>query len=387
MKPSSAITILLLFFLGLTIPVHASPLILSPEEEVWVKSHKTIRISGPVAFPPFQYTDSEGSFIGMASDYVILIAEMAGLKIEKVNNLPWAEILNKTEKGDIDLLTCAVRTSDREKYLTFLKPHLSFPLVIISKRDAPFISGTKSLSNKRVAMVKKNAVFDWLQRDQITVTPVFTDSPLDDLRSVSLGKADASIENLATATYLIEKYGLTNLKVAAPTSYENYELSIAVHKNLPELSSIFSKGLAAIDQDKHNEIRQKWISVRYEHGVSPKDIIKWVLIICAVALLPIVTFYVWNRRLKKEIEKRILIEAEKEQLIRDLTKALDEIKTLRGILPLCSFCKKIRDDSGHWEQVDIYILKNTKADISHGICPDCMKIHYAEYCSVEDSES
>jgi hypothetical protein len=62
----------------------------------------------------------------------------------------------------------------------------------------------------------------------------------------------------------------------------------------------------------------------------------------------------------------------------DLQGALDEIKTLRGILPLCSFCKKIRDDEGYWEQVDVYIHKYSEADISHGICPECMKRHYPD---------
>jgi PleD family two-component response regulator len=61
-----------------------------------------------------------------------------------------------------------------------------------------------------------------------------------------------------------------------------------------------------------------------------------------------------------------------------LQKALDEIKSLRGILPLCSFCKKIRDDKGYWEQVDVYIYKYSEADISHSICPDCMKEHYPD---------
>ncbi len=65
--------------------------------------------------------------------------------------------------------------------------------------------------------------------------------------------------------------------------------------------------------------------------------------------------------------------------ITPLKQAEEEIKTLRGILPLCSFCKKIRDDKGYWEQIDVYIYKYSEADISHGICPECMKKHYPEY--------
>lgn len=59
--------------------------------------------------------------------------------------------------------------------------------------------------------------------------------------------------------------------------------------------------------------------------------------------------------------------------------ALDEIKTLRGILPLCSFCKKIRNDKGYWEQVDVYIQNYSDADISHSICPHCLEEHYPEF--------
>lgn len=61
-----------------------------------------------------------------------------------------------------------------------------------------------------------------------------------------------------------------------------------------------------------------------------------------------------------------------------LVKANEEIVKLREILPLCSFCKKIRDEKGYWEQVDVYIVKNLESDISHSICPSCMKEHYPE---------
>ena len=67
---------------------------------------------------------------------------------------------------------------------------------------------------------------------------------------------------------------------------------------------------------------------------------------------------------------------EKDSLIRKLQKAIGEIKTLRGILPICSVCKKIRDDKGYWNQLEAYIHKNTDADFSHGICPECAKVYY-----------
>lgn len=80
----------------------------------------------------------------------------------------------------------------------------------------------------------------------------------------------------------------------------------------------------------------------------------------------------------RDITLRKQAEKEREKLIGELEEALQEIKTLRGILPLCSFCKKIRNDEGFWEQVDVYIHKHSQAEISHGICPECMKKYYPD---------
>jgi PAS domain S-box-containing protein len=72
-------------------------------------------------------------------------------------------------------------------------------------------------------------------------------------------------------------------------------------------------------------------------------------------------------------------EAERLQLIMELTEALARIKTLKGLLPICASCKKIRDDKGYWQKVELYISKHTEAEFTHGICPDCAQRLYPEY--------
>jgi hypothetical protein len=62
-----------------------------------------------------------------------------------------------------------------------------------------------------------------------------------------------------------------------------------------------------------------------------------------------------------------------------LEKALNEIKALRGIIPICASCKKIRDDKGYWQQVECYISDHSEAKFSHGVCPECMKKLYPAY--------
>ena len=82
-----------------------------------------------------------------------------------------------------------------------------------------------------------------------------------------------------------------------------------------------------------------------------------------------------------DITKRKQIEEERLQLISELQAALSEVKKLSGLLPICASCKKIRDDSGYWKQIEIYLLEHTEAQFSHGICPECMKKIYPEFCS------
>ncbi len=61
-----------------------------------------------------------------------------------------------------------------------------------------------------------------------------------------------------------------------------------------------------------------------------------------------------------------------------LRTALDEIKTLRGVIPICSHCKKIRDDAGSWAQLEAYLIRHSDAQFSHGICPECLVRHYGD---------
>lgn len=83
--------------------------------------------------------------------------------------------------------------------------------------------------------------------------------------------------------------------------------------------------------------------------------------------------------LSYDVTDRKTAEEERDKTNIELQKALSEIKTLKGILPFCSYCKKIRDDKGYWEKVDVYIYKHSEADISHSICPDCVKINFPDY--------
>jgi ABC-type amino acid transport substrate-binding protein len=365
------------------LPIADKGLGLTQAEKDWLKDHPVIRVGGPKAFPPFHYYDEQGKPKGIGPEYVYLILEALGLKVEYSKPLPWPKVLENIKTGGLDLIACAAKSKDREGYLSYSKPYLLYPLVIVTKTDAPFVGGIGDLHGKSIALTRKVSTHQWLKRDGVEFKPFFINQPLEGLKAVSLGQADAYIENLAAAAFMIQKYGLLNLKIAAPTEWGYYQLFFAARKDWPQLTSIMNKVLATLDEHQLSAIRSKWITVRYEHGIRIWDVLKWIILILVPALVVLLLFFLHNRRLRtevverqKEVAERKKAEAKLNATVEQLQGALADIKQLSGLLPICASCKKIRDDQGYWRQVEEYISVHSEAEFSHSVCPDCMKKLY-----------
>ena len=99
--------------------------------------------------------------------------------------------------------------------------------------------------------------------------------------------------------------------------------------------------------------------------------------------LAIFSFRRWREQVRKHSElKRLMVE--KESIIVELHEATEKIKILKGFLPICSHCKKIRNDDGYWQQLENYISEHSAAVFSHGICPTCLEEHYSELLSKKE---
>jgi hypothetical protein len=116
--------------------------------------------------------------------------------------------------------------------------------------------------------------------------------------------------------------------------------------------------------------------------VSPKlvdaemDIFTMRLVATSMFLLVMIGIGTWT--VAKAQVKRDQVLMEKERLIHELQDALGEVKTLSGLIPICASCKKIRDDTGYWNQIETYIEARSEAGFSHGICPECAKKLYPD---------
>lgn len=119
----------------------------------------------------------------------------------------------------------------------------------------------------------------------------------------------------------------------------------------------------------------------------------WIVLVVVGLLVSILTTTYVTRinkrltlvqsKLNQKIEERRQVGIEQKKLIGELQEALEEINALRGILPICSFCKNIRNDDGYYEQIEEYIRRHSGVDFSHTICPTCMEENYPkEYAAI-----
>lgn len=298
--------------------------IFSEEELSWLDQHPVFRVAGPQAFPPFYFRDPDGHVIGMAADYMTIIASVLQVRFDNLEKKPWPQVLQGAREKTVDVIACSAKTADRSVFLLFSNPYLSFPLVIITRKDAPFVGGLEDLHGKILSVMPGNATQEWLRRDSIEIRAWQSSTPYDALKAVATGRADAHIENLAAASYIIQQQGLTNLKVAAPTSYGNYNLYIAVRNDWPELIPILNKVLGAIPPETHTAIRNTWLAVRYEHGIDAVTVGVWGLLVIGLSLVGFLGFFFWNRSLKREIIERQKAEkalADQESTMRSIFRA------------------------------------------------------------------
>jgi PAS domain S-box-containing protein len=105
--------------------------------------------------------------------------------------------------------------------------------------------------------------------------------------------------------------------------------------------------------------------------------LKWIQIISMPSKQKHEGRTIWSG-IMLDVSERKFAELERNQLYEELKQVVSELKVLKGIIPICSYCKKIRDDKGFWNQVESYISKHSEADLSHSICPECAKRLYPD---------
>ncbi|WP_163351731.1 response regulator [Desulfovibrio sp. JC010] len=292
------------FFVG---PVVAddSPLSLTPEEQAFIDSGVKLRIS-EVDWEPLSIIDDDGQFRGIIADYMNMISALSGLEFEFVASSSWADVLDKYTVDKLDIIPALSDDDMVGRKVLFSDVYVSFPLVVVTGDERRSIQNLQQLRGMKVAAGQSYTSYHYVQENFPDIKLVGTLDVEEGLLLLTKGKVDAFVGHLAVVVDNMNRLGLKNLKIAGTAGFD-FEHRIGVSPDYPLALSIINKSLAAIDDDSHREIRQKWFDVRYEQPVNYGEIV--LLFACLVIALAMIIF--WNRKLfrlneslNKEVARR-----------------------------------------------------------------------------------
>ncbi len=278
---------------------------LSAEQKLWIDEHPSVRIGIDPSFAPYSYLDKNGKIIGVAPDFIELIGQKLGIEFESISNLPWPEIIEGARKRTLDVIATASITPERTEFLGFTPIYIPTPLVIMTRYYNDTILRGSDLNGQIVAMVKGFTRSKRIVDEQPRVIPLEVDTPLEGLKAVAAGEADAYVGALGTVYYESRVNGISGLKVAGRYDLETHGQRFAVRSDWPELTLMLNQALDSISESERKEIYDKWISV----PVVEKQIdytVLWQTI--SAFLIIVVLLYFYIRRLVREIKLRKAVE-------------------------------------------------------------------------------
>lgn len=295
----------------------AEPLVelsLTEEEKAWLAENPVVRLGNSVDWPPFGFIKKDGVYSGIAADYFSVIEKILGITFEPAKLSSWKETVDAARKAEVDLLDAVVPTPQRRGFLTFTKPYISYPVVLFAHKNIDYIANMSVLNGQRVTVIAGSALHDILINNHPEFEIVAAENAKAGLLAVEKREASAFIGNLPTASQVMSREGIINLKVAGETPYR-YDLTIGINKNKPILASLIQKALDSIPEEKHNEIYRKWMSVTFEHDVNYALFIKLFVLTTFIFIV----IFIWYRQ--HQIKKITLEVASRKKIEESLFKS------------------------------------------------------------------
>jgi polar amino acid transport system substrate-binding protein len=234
-------------------------LFLTEAEEGWLYQNSHLRVGVDPHFPPYTYVNDQGQPEGIVIDYLQIIGQALGVEFEFVAAPTWSDVMAGLRRKDLDVVATMVENENRRKFTLFTDVLEPMPWVIMSRDDnRAELQHASDLQGKRVAVVPNYASSAAVQNNY-DIVPVIRPTPLDALRAVATGEADAYVGVLAVNTFIARTNGLGNIVVAGSFEGRDSHQSIGVRMDAPKLRSALDKALVAFSQKNRNQVLMGWM--------------------------------------------------------------------------------------------------------------------------------
>ena len=244
-------------WLGIKVDKGIKKLKLSEQEKQWLEQHKTIRFIGDPNWLPFEAFNKKGKYIGIVAEYLKLIEQKLGIKVDKILTQTWSESVEKVKQGKVDILSEST-DSDLKSELTFTQSYVSSPIVIIMKNERGYIENINQIKHQKIAMIKDYGYVPTIIKKHPDIAFTEVNTIQEGLEAVSTGRVDAILATLAQASYHITDLAISNISIVGKTEF-NTQLAFGMSEEFAPLVPLFNRALNDITKDKRRKIKQRWI--------------------------------------------------------------------------------------------------------------------------------
>ena len=296
-------------WLGIKAENELKKLVLSQQEQQWIKAHPTISVASEEDWPPFNFSVN-GKAQGYSIDIINLIARKTGLKLEMVKGYFWNELLQKAKAGEIDVLPALWKTKAREKFLNFTPSYHTDKYILVIRKDSS-LSSLEALKGRVLAVSKGSAFNDMIKQRYPDIHLLEVDDDHQGLVSLRVGKSDAYMGSMAVSNYIIKDSGILDLQLVDSVTFAELPnagvLHLATPKQKPLLASILQKGLNAITANEKRELHRRWIldvGSTASKEIEPQSAYKfwlWESIEAAFIIMLILTLLILTRKIPDEV--------------------------------------------------------------------------------------
>lgn len=251
-------------------------------EKIWLQKHgSNIRVAIKDSLPPFSFIGKNGAPKGLAIDFLRLIEDRIGYKFKLISVSSMDDLYDLYEKGLVDVVVDgqSAVTDQRFDYTT---PFISVPHVIVTRSSITRKLKPENMAGMKVSVGDSDGRWKSLLKRYPDIDFIKSESVAKGLQSVSFGRADAMLTDIASASFLTEKLGISNLSIAGTVDPPRF-FSFACRNDQPVLKKIFQKALNSISKNESDEIRKRWITIDVVSHYWWKDW-KFYVVVLAVVL-------------------------------------------------------------------------------------------------------
>lgn len=272
---------------------------LSGSDMDWLQRRSNLRVAFRSDWPPFEYTQ-DGRATGLVPDLLTRLENQLNIRFNRSVAGTRMDAEEQLRSGKVDILPGLSRTPRTEEAFLFTRPYLTIPIALAIRDDGRFIGDLRELRSERVGVVNRHAAHDYLLINHPNLDLYPTDTVEEGLLALSNGDLDVMVTHIPGVSYTVARLGLSNLRITSITPYQ-YDLRLAVRKDSPELHRVLNRALGSLEATETESIYNRWIHLDIEQETDYTVVRRVVL----TAILVVLIFLYWNRKLSREVDERI----------------------------------------------------------------------------------